>query len=61
MTYDELMRALDLLIDTGEVPEDVVRFAGAINGYNEEMLNDILWYYTGYRSWEQYRADQEEG
>lgn len=35
-------------------PESLLYCITAINGYNMETLNDVLYYFTGYRSLEQY-------
>lgn len=35
-------------------PETPLNCITAINGYNMETLNDVLYYFTGYRSLEQY-------
>lgn len=42
------------LIENLGVSEEVVNCITSINGYNEDTLNDILYYYTGYRDLEQY-------
>lgn len=42
------------LIENLEISEEVVNVLTSINGYNESTLDDILYYYTGYRSLEQY-------
>lgn len=35
-------------------PESLLNCITAINGYNMETLNDVLYYFTGYRTLEQY-------
>ncbi len=35
-------------------PESLLNCITAINGYNMETINDVLYYFTGYRSLEQY-------
>ena len=42
------------LIENLGVNEEVVNCITSINGYNEDTLDDILYYYTGYRTLEQY-------
>lgn len=42
------------LIENLGVNEEVVNCITSINGYNENTLDDILYYYTGYRDLEQY-------
>lgn len=42
------------LIDNLGVNEETIKCITGINGYNEETLNDILYYFTGYRDLEQY-------
>lgn len=42
------------LINNIGVNEEVLNCITSINGYNEDTLNDILYYYTGYRDLEQY-------
>ena len=42
------------LIENLGVKEEVINCVTSINGYNEDTLDDILYYYTGYRTIEQY-------
>ena len=42
------------LIEYLGVNEEVVNCITGINGYNENTLDDILYYFTGYRDIEQY-------
>ena len=42
------------LINNLGISEEVLNCITSINGYAEETLNDILYYYTGYRDLEQY-------
>ena len=42
------------LIEYLGVNEEVINCITSINGYNEETLDSILYYYTGYRDLEQY-------
>lgn len=40
--------------------EDEIDLVTAINGYNEETFNDILYVKTGYRDMEQYLEYEDE-
>lgn len=42
------------LIENLGVNEEVINCITGINGYSENTLDDILYYYTGYRTIEQY-------
>ena len=42
------------LINNLGISEEVINCITSINGYNEETLDSILYYYTGYRDLEQY-------
>lgn len=42
------------LINNLNISEDTIDCITSINGYNEDTLNNILYYYTGYRDLEQY-------
>ena len=42
------------LIDNLGVNEETIKCITGINGYNEETLDSILYYFTGYRDLEQY-------
>lgn len=42
------------LIENLGVKEEVINCITSINGYNEDTLDNILYYYTGYRTIEQY-------
>lgn len=42
------------LIEYLGVNEETIKCIIGINGYNEETLDSILYYYTGYRDLEQY-------
>ena len=44
----------EYLINNVGVNEEVINCITSINGYNENTLDDILYYYTGYRDLEQY-------
>lgn len=42
------------LIENLGVSEETINCITGINGYNEETLDGVLYYYTGYRDLEQY-------
>ena len=42
------------LIENVGVNEEVINCITSINGYNEDTLDNILYYYTGYRDLKQY-------
>ena len=42
------------LIKNVGVNEEVINCITSINGYNENTLDDVLYYYTNYRTIEQY-------
>lgn len=44
----------EYLIEFLGIDEKVISCVTSINGYNENTLDDILYYYTGYRTIEQY-------
>ena len=44
----------DYLIENLGVNEETINCITGINGYNEETLDSILYYFTGYRDIEQY-------
>lgn len=50
----ELDEYYNYLINNIGINEEVLKCITSINGYNEKTLNDILYYYTGYRDLEQY-------
>ena len=50
----ELKEYDDYLVNTLGISEEVLNCVTSINGYNEETLDDILYYFTGYRDIEQY-------
>ena len=50
----ELNEYYDYLINNIGVNEETIRCITGINGYNEETLDSILYYFTGYRDLEQY-------
>lgn len=42
------------LIDNLNIKEEVVNFATSVYGYNEETINNIIYYYFGYNDIKQY-------
>ena len=57
MTYEEMY---DLLSDTLCIDKDALELAFAIGGCNEETAERILFYYTGWRSFEGWLGELEE-
>ena len=50
----ELNEYYDYLIENLGVNEETIKCVTGINGYSEETLDSILYYFTGYRDLEQY-------
>lgn len=50
----ELDEYYNYLINNIGISEEVLKCITSINGYNEETLDNVLYYYTGYRDLEQY-------
>lgn len=57
MTYEEMY---DLLADTLGIDENTLDLAFAIGGCNEETAERILFYYTGFRTFEGWLEESEE-
>ncbi len=57
MTYEEMY---DLLADVLGIDENALDLAFAIGGCNEETAERILFYCTGWRSFEGWLGEQEE-
>lgn len=51
MTLDQMY---DYLLENIGVSEETLQVVTCINGYSEETLEDILYAFTGYRSFEQF-------
>ena len=51
--YNNLDYVWDRIIELDIATEEELSLVTAINGYNEEALNDIIYVRTGYRSIEQ--------
>ena len=60
MTNRTLEEITKELIDDGIATEEEICLVTGIIGYNEETLNDILFYRTGYRSLEQMNGEDED-
>ena len=50
----------DVIVEYGIATEKELELITAINGYNEDALNDVIFVRTGYRSIEQLLEDWEE-
>ena len=48
------------LINNIGVNEETINCITSINGYNEDTLDNILYYYTGYRDLEQYTEYEDK-
>lgn len=48
------------LINNLGISEEVIDCITSINGYNEETLDNILYYYTGYRDLKQYTEYEDK-
>ena len=53
----ELDEMYDFLNEVVGIDKDALDIAFGIKGYNKETACDILYYKTGYRSFEQYRDE----
>lgn len=56
----ELKQFDEYLVNTLGIDEEVLNCVTGINGYNEYILNDILYYYTGYRDIKQYLENEDK-
>lgn len=57
MNYTEMY---DLLVDYVGVDGEAIRLACAIGGENEDTMRRILFYYTGFNSFEGWLGEMEE-
>lgn len=57
MTTQELSMAFDTLVDYQVVTEEELMLVTAINGTNEQTLNDILYVRCGVNSFEQFMEE----
>ena len=48
------------LIDNLGISEEVINCITSINGYNEDTLDNILYYYTGYTNIKQYTEYEDK-
>lgn len=56
----EINEKYNYLIDELGINEEVVNFATSIYGMNEETIDNIIWYYFGYETLEQYIENERE-
>ena len=56
----ELNEMFDYLGTLGIATDEEIQLITAINGWNEETVNDILYVRTGYRNLEQYTEYEDE-
>ena len=56
---EDLKQDVEILLDLG-VCEETISFAISINGYKKETFENILYWKTGYRSFEQLKEEEEE-
>ena len=54
MTDKQLTLYEHVLMNMVGVDEEALDLVVALNGWTEATLNDVLFYYTGYRTLEQY-------
>lgn len=57
---ENLEKYSDFLIECVGVPEVLVNCITTINGYNLNTLEDVLYYFTGYRAFNQLDEFNEE-
>ena len=50
----------DAIVEHGIATEEELELITAINGYNEDTLNDVIFVRTGYRNIEQLLEDWQE-
>ena len=48
------------LINNLGISEETINCITGINGYNEETLDNVLYYFTGYRDLEQYTEYEDK-
>lgn len=56
----EWQEMYDILVDYGVVTQDALDLAVAIGGCNEETMERVLFYYTGWHSFEGWLGEAEE-
>lgn len=45
----------NILVDEGLVSQETINVITGIWGTSESVFNNVLFYLTGYRNWEQYK------
>ena len=50
----------DILVETEIVTQDALDLAAAIGGCNEETMERVLFYYTGWRTFEGWLGELDE-
>lgn len=50
---------LYMLVDEGLVSDETINVITGIWGSSESVFNDVLFYLTGYRDWEQYQEAEK--
>ena len=53
--FDELNEAYDLLVEYTKATAHEIHLVTTLYGYNQKTLDNICYYYTGYRSVEDFR------
>lgn len=56
----ELEEVIDYLIENDIATREEIDLVTGINGYNEESIDDIIFYRTGYQDIEQYLESEDE-
>lgn len=56
----EIWEMWDWLIDNGIATEDELKLITKMNGYNIYVLNDVLYYRTGYHNREQWEKEETQ-
>lgn len=56
----ELDEIIDYLIENDIATREEIDLVTGINGYNEESIDDIIFYRTGYQDIEQYLESEDE-
>lgn len=56
----EIWEMWDWLIDNGIATEDELKLITKMNGYNIHVLNDVLYYRTGYHDREKWKEKKNE-
>lgn len=56
----ELEEVIDYLIENDIATREEIDLVTGINGHNEESIDDIIFYRTGYQDIEQYLESEDE-